>query len=385
MRPNLISAVRLALLSAVICIPGIVRAQAGESDLRVFGYLQASFYQEVYREVYSGEKQKNANTFTVQQLDIMMQKNLGRRWSAFVDLLLTNNYSSFRSTGTLDLEQAWVRYRRSHYLNIKGGLLIPRFNYLNEIKNKMPVLPYIIRPIVYETSFQEDIFLEEYVPQRAFLQVYGYAPAGDYKIDYAGYLGNSPNINRDRQFGQTGLDTTGTFLTGGRIGIRHNSFQAGFSATFDKVDYLDTLEPDTLTPPLVFEGINRVRLGGDVLAEYRKFKLEGEYIAVEYDEDPLDINNDKRFFYGTLGYQISDKLFAYASYWQVDQYFNRREGAGFQAAKLKLEIPTGGVAYQVSDRITLKGAAARVRQQLDFEGYGKRVFHFYTVAVSVMF
>lgn len=373
----------LAFLAACVT-PVVLHAQAGESDLRVFGYLQASFYQEVY----PNDEFRDSNTFTVQQLDLMLQKDLGRRWSSFVDLLFTNNYSSRANTGTLELQQAWVRYRRSRYLAIKAGLFIPRFNYLNEIKNKMPVLPYIIRPIVYESSFQEDIGLDEYVPQRAYFQVYGYAPVGNYKIEYNGYLGNSPNVNRDPNFGQTGLDTTDTFLTGGRVGIRHAYFQAGFSMTHDKVDYLEGVVPDTLSlPALSFNGTTRLRFGGDLLVEYRRFRLEGEVIAVNYDEPVDGVENDKNFFYGTLGYNFMDKLFIYASYWQLEQYFSLREPGEIVTTKWTMKIPTGGVSYQMNDRITLKGAVARGRQAFDLPdvGYPKRVFYFYALAVSVMF
>jgi len=378
-RKAIVSALLLAAIS--FCVPRHARAQAGESDLRVFGYLQASLYQEYYPDAGI----TNANSFTVQQLDIMMQKDLGRHWSSFVDLLMTNNFSSRGNTGTFDLEQAWVRYRRNSHLNIKAGMLIPQFNYLNEIRNKMPVLPYIIRPIVYETSFQEDVNIYEYIPQRAFFQVYGYAPVGDYKFDYAVYAGNSPNVNRDPAFGQTGLDTTSAFLTGGRVGLRHTHFQFGFSATHDKVDYLDTILPDTLSPALVFKDIDRVRMGTDLMIDYRRFKLEAEYIRVQYDDDHPEIDNDKTFFYGTLGYRFTDRLFGYGSYWHIAQHYNLREASGWSVPSSKLFIPTGGVSYQMSDRVILKGAAARVKQEIDAPGYGKRVFHFYTVAVSVLF
>jgi hypothetical protein len=375
-KPALVLGLVLSLI-----IPGIGRAQSGESDLRLYGYLQASFYQENHTK----GNETNSNTFTVQQLDILLHKDLNKNWSAFVDLLFTNNYSTFRNAGNLNLEQAWVRYRRNHYLNVKAGLLIPRFNYLNEIKNKMPVLPYIIRPLAYETSFQEDIPIEEFVPQRAYLQVYGFAPGGEYKVEYAGYIGNSPNVNRDRAFGQTGLDTTSTFLVGGRIGIRHANFQTGVSMTHDQVDYLDGVLPDTLSPPLTFSEVSRVRFGADALAEYANFRVTGEYISVRYDEDNPNIKNDKEFFYGTLGYRFAEKLFIFGSYWDFKQYFTLRDTSGFHFAVAKIRVPNAGVSYQMSDRIVFKGATARVNQKINYPGFGERVFWFFTTSVSVTF
>jgi len=363
----------------LVCLsPRLACAQAGESDLQVYGYLQASFY---YQMVDEGP---NTNTFTVQQLDIMLQKNLSRRWSSFVDLLLTNNYSSFRNEGTIDLEQAWVRYRRSYLLSVKMGLLIPRFNYLNEIKNKMPLLPYIIRPIVYETSFQEDVYIDEFVPQRAYVQVYGYVPVDDYKFDYAGYVGNSPNINAAPPE-QTGLDTTTTFLIGGRVGVRHPSFEVGFSATYDKPDFATGFD-DQVTPPLQFRGISRVRLGGDVFAETRNFSLRGEFIRVRYGDFHPVINVDKDFYYATLGYRFRGSLFVYLSYWVLEQNLALRSAPDdILTAEWRMKIPNGGVAYQVTDRITFKGGYARGIQTWSVAGLPETTFNFYAVAVSVMF
>ena len=373
--------VSVLIVTAIGLSHGLARAQAGESDLRVYGFLQASFYQEYYAD----STEANSNTFTVQQLNILLQKNLGRRWSAFVDILLTNNYASYRNYGTLDLQQAWVRYRHSYHLNIKAGLLIPQFNYLNEIKNKMPVLPYIIRPIVYETSFQEEIPLDEYVPQQAYVQVYGYAPADEFKIEYAGYAGNSPNVNTDPDYGPTGVDTTNSLLVGGRVGVRHPNFTVGFSATHDKVDQLDGVMPDSLSPAFDFANTNRVRVGADVEAEYRGFRFESEYISVNYDDGRDDVKNDKRFYYGTLGYQATEKLFVYGSYWQLEQYYTGRDSTVTLTPELVLRIPNGGVAYQMSDRITFKGAAAYVKWKFDLPGVSNRNWWFLTTAVSVMF
>jgi hypothetical protein len=371
----------VALLVAACAMPAVVHGQGGESDLRVYGYLQASFFQQMWDD----NSVRDSNTFAVQQLNVLLQKDLTRRWSAFVDLLFTNSYSSFRNSGSFGIEQGWVRYRRSHYLNIKLGLMLPKFNYLNEIRHKMPVLPYIIRPIVYETSFQEDVDIQEYVPQQAYVQVYGYAPASDYKIDYAGYVGNSANINRDRDFGNTGVDTTNALLIGGRVGIRHTSFQIGVSATHDKVDFLAGLEPDTLTPSLQLEGISRVRLGGDFRFEYRNLSFESEFISVTYDDGFPEFDVDKKFYYGTLGYLFADRLFAYASYWWLEEHVAQRETGGFLTAEFTAKIPNGGVAYHLNERITFKAAFARGDREITIPTIPVPDFNFYALAVSMMF
>jgi hypothetical protein len=367
------------VLVTTLATPATVFAQAGESDLRVYGYLQASFYHETIDDY----PDRNNNSFTVQQLDIMLQKDLGRRWSAFVDLLMTNNYSSFRNVGTFDLQQAWVRYRRNYLLNVKMGLLIPHFNYLNEIKNKMPVLPYIIRPIVYETSFQEDVWIDEFVPQQAFVQAYGYAPAGEFKIEYAAYVGNSPNTSTAENT-QTGIDTTTTFLMGGRIGVRHPFFELGFSATHDNVNFLRGVD-DQVTPPLTFSEVPRVRMGVDAAVEYRSVSLRGEFINVDYDDDDPIVNVDKRFWYGTLSYRFNPKLLAYGTYWYLQQHMVQRTPPNnYLVGKWQMAIPGVGVAYQMSDRVAFKGAFARGIQKWNIP-QPEYSFNFYAVAVSVMF
>src|SRR5690606_13765889 len=127
----------------------------------------------------------------MQQLNIFLNKNLSNDFSAFVNLEFTNTFSSERNWGGLNLEEAWMKYSHSDAFNIKAGLLIPKFNYLNEIKNKTPLLPYVGRPTAYEATLAAALNLEAYIPARAFLQVNGLVPVGDGKFDYAVYAGNS--------------------------------------------------------------------------------------------------------------------------------------------------------------------------------------------------
>jgi len=141
-------------------LPAAAFAQSGESDLKIFGYFQASLYKD--KDLLTGKK---SNTFTLQQLNLMMNKGLWKKWNAFINFEFTNSFSSFDNWGTFALEEAWVRYRYNRYFRLEMGLLIPQFNSLNPIKNRTPLLPYIIRPLVYETSFQESFPIQEFVPQ----------------------------------------------------------------------------------------------------------------------------------------------------------------------------------------------------------------------------
>lgn len=383
------------LVIALVCCGGLLTAQPGEAPLRTFGYFQNQFENTSNRDGSYGP----SNSFLVQQLNLFFQKNLARDWSAFVNFELLNNYSSGRQWGSFNLEEAWVRYRSSKQINLKLGLQIPLFNNLNEVKNRTPLIPYIIRPLVYESSFNEMIPLEEFVPQQAFVQVYGYIPSGGIKIEHAVYLGNSPNINNDSERGQTGVDTTDNLLAGGRLGIRYDEFRAGLSGTYEKISaYRSAAGPSPGTVPGLRD-LPRYRLGGDISFRSRKLFLESEFIRVMYQDVPENIDIDKTFYYGTLGWFFADNLLAYGSYWYIhfDDVFAieiiddipLRLSVNYHE---HIRVPGVGLAYHLNDRITLKGQYVYVDIQVDFPNFPEATgqetgvdFQIITFAASVMF
>ena len=238
----------MARLRAMVCVLTLCLgvsesfAQTEESDLRIFGYFQSSFQHWTAIKPGGFNPGRPAfNSFSVQQLNMFFQKDLARHWRAFINIEVLNNFSSSRQWGSLNLEEAWVRYRYNEHFKLKFGLLIPIFNHLNEIKNRTPLLPYVIRPLVYESSFSEFISVEEYIPARAFIQAYGFLPSTEAKLDYAIYLGNSPNINDREFFGPTGVDTTDTFLVGGRVGFRYKELKLGSRCSLNPCFLLFTL------------------------------------------------------------------------------------------------------------------------------------------------
>lgn len=366
----------------------------GEDDLRVFGYFQTSF-QHV-----SSEVSRDENTFNLQQLNLFFQKNISTHWSAFVNFEILNNYSSSRRWGALNLEEAWVKYRYNKSFTLKLGLSVPAFNYLNEIKNRTPLLPYIIRPLIYETSFGEFLALEEFVPARAFVQTYGFFPVGAVKLDYALYLGNSPNINNNSDRGQTGVDTTATVLVGGRVGIRLTDGQAGFSATYDRTNlFRDALTHENITQllagrsPADFQERPRFRLGADLSYLWNKIYLESEYVSVVYDDGWDELEADRRFYYVTLGYSLSERLFLYGSYWEseeeytiIDEISNAVFGDDleFTTGEFDIRVPVAGLSYRLSDRITLKAQFARPKLKSNTPQFLiSDTENFYSLAVSV--
>ncbi|MDH3216900.1 MAG: hypothetical protein OEN01_11525, partial [Candidatus Krumholzibacteria bacterium] len=292
--------------------------------------------------------------------------------------------------GAFNLEEAWVRYRASKEFNLKVGLQIPEFNHLNEINNRTPLLPYIVRPLVYETSLNEIIAVEEYVPARAFVQTYGFVPTGQTKIDYAVYVGNSPNV-ANRRTGQlngvphqTGVDTTATFLVGGRLGVRLGELKVGVSGTYDRASF-PTEFADTLGVPVkTTQERPRTRFGADISHRVGRFTIESEYIKVNYHVDIPQLGLQREFYYGTLGYDLTERLFAYVSYWNTRDILVAKSGATDFGENVEVEVPTAGAFYRVNDRISVKAQYAYVRVGINIPEVSSNFNHF-GMAVSVFF
>ena len=369
----------LPLLLTLLLV-GRAQAQVNEGTLRVFGYFQNIWAYERFTNVHGGELE--FDSFSVQQLNLFLQRDLARRWTAFVNFEALNSYSSARNWGNFSLEEAWVKYRFGRRLSIKLGQHVPPFNNLNEIKNRTPLMPYIVRPLVYETSYREFIDIDDYAPGRAYAQVYGYMPQGESKIDYAFYVGNGPEISDtvNSGLGQTGIDTTTNILVGGRLGIRHGELKAGLSATADQVKdakaYFASLsnpfnpgELDALFAALKkpVGRITRWRWGGDLSFHLGEFSFEGEVIHAGYNDNVAELKLDRDFNYATVGYQYSEALLIYASYQTEEAEITRYDEVfgGLYQLTTDIDLPMLGFAYRINDRVTLKGQYAPVDINVD--------------------
>lgn len=376
----------LVLLTAAAVV-GFARstanAQADDNGLQIFGYFQARFLVE--KQVGS---QESINSFSLQQLNVFFRKPINPRWSSFVNFEAVNSYASDLGWGSFRLEEAWVGYRGGPSFQLRMGLLIPRFNRLNEIKNRMPLLPYIVRPLVYESSLSEVVSIEEYVPQRAYAQANGFFAIDRIKLDYAVYVGNSVQINSNPTSNITGVDTTGMFMGGGRIGLRYKDTMLGFSLTGDEVDLVDFYPglPDSIgVSPDRLDGVIRTRLGLDFSTTLKRVALETEYIKVTYHDDIGGFNIDKSFGYVTLGYHFTDRWFGYTSYWKtVENWWDTPYGV---PGERTFTISGVGASYALNDRITFKGQFGEGNYETDIPDVDLSEFDFShsTVAVSVFF
>ena len=366
------------LLFLILSFCSNLTAQVAEAPLKFFGYFQTSFQYQGGRQITS-----DRTSFSIQQLNLFFQKDLARDWTAFVNFEILNNFSLSKQWGAINLEEAWVRYRASKQFNLKLGLQIPEFNNLNQIKNRTPLLPYIIRPLVYETSFNEFLAISEFIPEQAFIQAYGFIPRGELKFDYAVYIGNSPNIETlANEHGQSGQDTTTSVLIGGRIGMRYGEFKAGISGTFEKSNGWRQVADLLGIDPNELNNIPRVRLGGDFSFNFKKVVFESEFINVRYDEDFFQLDVDRDFYYGNLGYFISEPFAIYIGYYQTHE----RLYAANISELVKIETPGIGVTYAFTDRIKIKAQYARVRV---LAGSGifsvDEKWNFFAMAISVFF
>lgn len=382
-------------------------SQKGESPLKIFGYFQTSFqhwtelkFKTTHPQIFEPETQPASNTFNTQQLNTFFRKDLAKDWRAFINFEILNTFSSARKWGSFNLEEAWLRYRASDQFKLQIGLLIPIFNNLNEIKNRTPILPYIIRPLVYESSFSEFFEpVELVVPNRAWIQASGSIPSKtNLKYDYAVYLGNSPNISSGERERQSGVDTTTTFLLGGRFGVRYKDLKIGISATHDRVNQQEiSIINGNPVYLLNFDEVPRIRLGADLSFRIQKFSFEGEYIKLDHRDNDPDVNFSGYFIYGTGGINVTEHLFLYASYQYLEAKFpfflTDIPSVIINTSVSDLKLPTFGIAFHMNDRIVFKGQYAKVILNDDFPltpvtdevASTNRKFDVFAIAASVFF
>ncbi|MEM6646653.1 MAG: hypothetical protein AAF730_10405 [Bacteroidota bacterium] len=203
-----------------------------------------------------------------------MAKSFTPSFSAFLNLQLTNSFSTADDWGEFRIEEAWLRYRYNTAFSIHIGLQIPEFNNLNTIKNRTPLLPYIVRPLAYESSFTDFVGASDFVPQHSYLRVSGTLPLPErLRFDYSVHLGNQQDfVEPSNTFTvPSGTDNSLPLMYGGRLGLRYQSIKAGFSLAADTYTEDDN--------PLGI--IDRYRLGADLSFTVKQFLFEAEWISIQ--------------------------------------------------------------------------------------------------------
>lgn len=326
-----------AALLAVTFLAPLGHAQADGANIYGFFQAQGQYNTTEMAPQFGGATSEDA-TFSIQQLNVFLANQFSTDFSAFVNTEVRNTLSTGDGFGELRLEEAWLRYHQSPALNIKAGRLIPTFNNLNEIKNRTPLVPYIFRPHVYESSYERTLAIGQFVPDQAYLQAYGVIPVGEVRADYAAYVGNGDVTNlasaEDAQI--AGQDTTLSKLVGGRLGARWHGLKAGVSATKDSPQHGGfTIFGQPMEGVDGLGEMDRTRIGADLSFTLGRVFGEAEYIGVFYhldDEQQAAVDAvsqasggfipnefDGTFYYGLLGVNLTEKVFVYGRYDLFDE------------------------------------------------------------------
>ncbi|MEM8488115.1 MAG: hypothetical protein AAF564_21375, partial [Bacteroidota bacterium] len=302
-------------------------------------------------------------SFSVQQMNLFMFKQIDEKFSGFINLEIINSLSTEDQWGGFALDEAWVKYDRGQHLKVKAGLLVPTFNNLNTIRDRTPLLPYIMRPFAYETLVSDFLSTDELAPRQAAIEVYGtLGMANQIKFDYAAYVGNNTAYMIQEAIATlpSGSDSTLAKLFGGRIGIRKGPLKLGISVSHD---YADLSRIPIFTTD--FSGVGtlpRSRLGFDLSLTFPGFYVESEFIRVYYSlsaekrarleeivETNFLFNEDlnKLFGYVTVGADIGESFFAYGMFSFVEDRSNIVTEDGFGMYSI-------GGGYRANDFLVFK-------------------------------
>lgn len=338
-----------------------------QGDIQIFGFFQSyasqTFENSKQTSPFTGttNESKTSNTvFSLQQANILASKDLGGGFGAFINLEFVNNYSSDRGWGKLNLQEAFVKYEGSNHFNIKAGLFLPQFNNLYEVYNRMPLLPYLVRPFVYEAAFNKLLPPGDYLPTNGLVQVYGFFPMNETKIDYAVYVGNAEDTYIANDKTATGTITSGWSLVslksiGARVGVRNGTLKAGVSLTMDS----ENQRADTGGITKFGSGdIPRMRIGGDLSYSISGLTLAGEVIMINHSltdaqktfvsANPLlGGDMDKMFFFASLQYDINDEYFVYGLFHSIQDHYST-------VLKEPLTGFSGGAGFHANDGVVIK-------------------------------
>lgn len=318
-----------------------------EDELYVFGFAQVLFNAKMMDFTvnestlipFEFEQSFESNSFSLHQVNLFFQKTINERSLFFLSLEASGSYSTKTPSGNFEIPEGWINYRFSELLELKAGLLLPKFNNLTEIKNRLPLFPYLIRPLMYEGLLSSLVYVEDYKPQSAYFQISGSKKIRpSHSLEYALYVGNAENSFLSKQIDDSftvnensaalyrGENLNTALLFGGRIGVIQNlqNFKAGVSFTYDKDN--KTKEENSmfrlpgLTTPVLGE-IDRYRLGFDLSFNIADFSFEGEYMGAFHDHSVVrktpaysNANLNKFFLYSGLTYHISEQFYAFGYY-----------------------------------------------------------------------
>jgi hypothetical protein len=348
-----------------ILFVSIFNSPRAQSAIEVYGYVQSAYVHfhntwDPYPP--AGEGNYTYHYMGTNQLNLFLSKDLGDNFTSFVNFEYINNYSSDKGFGAFNLQEAYIKWEYRDFLKVKFGQFIPQFNAMFEMYNKTPLLPYIVRPKLYDATSGNLVDIFDILPQKALLQIFGSIPVESINFEYALFMGNpansfisSPTNNLLPSYVAYGQSAAKHFSFGGRFGIKSNSLRAGVSIHFDKNNQ-DNFVKDSSGTVVNLGSFNRFRFGADIDYKFGDFELIAEYLKTSTSlpsaiqdslnlwnsNDPYFVGNsfNQEFYYGTLLYNFSDKFFAYVMYdylndsvqpfyFGLDGYYGGHLGCGY--------------------------------------------------------
>ncbi len=358
---------------------------AEDEQLFFYGYLQSLLYLQrqhylVHVENLLGstvaepvEYNGSNSTFTLQQLNLFLHKPFAQRYSAFIDFEAQASYSSEKNWGAFNLQEAWIDYTYSDQLGLKLGLLLPVFNNLNEIQNRLPLFPYLARPAVYEVLLSGIYTFEDFRPEQAFAQLSGYAPVGRFRLEYALHLGNNEQSYITTAAPGSGMGPSGGAITifrgedvglfkavGGRVGttLDDESLKVGLSSTYDHDRRTEPSGgmlgnvPGTQLPAL--GNVPRVRLGADLSFHLGSFSFESEYIRVMHELQTGGIDLTRQFAYFNLTWYPTITWFLYAGINYLNSHAYDHLVSDPTPDRVGQYLFIGGTGYRLAPTLTAK-------------------------------
>jgi len=191
---------------------------------------------------------------------------------------------------------------------------------------------------------------------------------------------------------------------GGAGGLRYSGLKVGISGTHEKLNAFSIFGRFFASPASRFAEMPLNRFGADLSYYWKDFTIEGEYISASIDREfapGVKVNAD--FYYFTIGYYVTEKLFTYGLWSQLDitdfginiDQINPPADTVFSVfnSRTKVDLPSIGLAYTMNDRIVFKGQImfvdidlerSRINDNIIFERASHNLDR-YALAVSVFF
>ena len=180
---------------------------------------------------------------------------------------------------------------------------------------------------------------------------------------------------------------------GGRLGVRRGDLKAGVSGTYEETNGLTVFATELGMPAMKLEDRPKVRYGADFSYGQGSWWFNSEYIVADFDTGTPRLELDLDFYYWTLGYNLSEQLLAYITYWDTEahQVVESSTTSPEDEVHEDIRVYSAGASYSVGERIRLKAQYARVidDDRLRYFSTGttekKNRFGVSSVAVSVLF